>query len=102
MLDLIQHSFEATMKTTLLILFAVPALLFPMNAQAQADSPRDPATSTTGWKPLFDGRTLDGWEHVGPGRFVIDNGLLRTEGGMGLLWYSREKLGNCVLRVVYK
>ena len=28
--------------------------------------------------------------------------LLRTEGGMGLLWYSREKLGNCVIRVVYK
>ena len=28
--------------------------------------------------------------------------MLRTEGGMGLLWYSREKLGDCVLRVVYK
>jgi hypothetical protein len=33
---------------------------------------------------------------------VIEDGLLRTEGGMGLLWYSREKLGNCVIRVVYK
>ena len=22
--------------------------------------------------------------------------------GMGLLWYAREKLGNCVIRVVYK
>ena len=56
----------------------------------------------SGWKPLFDGKGLDGWEHVGPGRFVVEDGLLKTEGGMGLLWYSREKLGDCVIRVVYK
>jgi hypothetical protein len=55
-----------------------------------------------GWRPLFDGKSLDGWEHIGPGRFVIEHGQLRTEGGMGLLWYAREKLGDCVIRVVYK
>jgi hypothetical protein len=60
------------------------------------------AQSNPGGKPLFDGKSLDGWDHVGPGRFVIENGQLRTEGGMGLLWYSREKLGDCVIRVVYK
>jgi hypothetical protein len=54
------------------------------------------------WRPLFVGRSLDGWEHVGPGRFVVEDGQLRTEGGMGLLWYAREKLGNCIIRVVYK
>jgi hypothetical protein len=54
------------------------------------------------WRTLFDGRSLDGWEHVGPGRFVLEDGMLRTEGGMGLLWYTRETLGDCVLRVVYK
>ena len=54
------------------------------------------------WKPLFDGKDLDGWEHVGPGRFVVENGEMKTEGGMGLLVYSREKLGDCVIRVVYK
>lgn len=53
-------------------------------------------------RPLFDGKSLDGWEHVGPGRFVVEDGQLRTEGGMGLLWYAREKLGDCVLRVVYR
>lgn len=58
--------------------------------------------SAQDWRPLFDGRSLDGWAHVGPGRFVVEGGQLRTEGGMGLLWYSREKLGDCVLRVVYK
>lgn len=60
------------------------------------------AQSATDWKPLFDGKSLDGWEHVGPGRFVVEDGELRTEGGMGLLWYSREKLGDCVIRVKYK
>ena len=63
--------------------------------------PGSPA-SAQDWRPLFDGKTLEGWEHVGPGRFVVEGGELRTEGGMGLLWYSREKLGDCVLRVVYK
>ena len=54
------------------------------------------------WRPLFDGKSLDGWEHVGPGRMVLEDGLLRTEGGMGLLWYTRETFGDCVLKVVYK
>src|SRR4051812_2349609 len=54
------------------------------------------------WKPLFDGKSLDGWEHVGPGRMVLEDGAIRTEGGMGLLWYTREKLGNCTIRIVYK
>lgn len=53
-------------------------------------------------KALFDGKSLDGWEHIGPGRFVLEDGLLKTEGGMGLLWYKRQKFGDCVLRVVYK
>jgi hypothetical protein len=53
-------------------------------------------------KVLFDGKSLDGWDHVGPGQIVFKDGLLKTEGGMGLLWYTREKFGNCVLRVVYK
>ena len=72
------------MRTIPLLLIASLALLFPALAQAQADRPRDAGTSS-GWKPLFDGRSLDGWEHVGPGKFVIENGVLRTEGGMGLL-----------------
>ncbi len=69
-------------------------------APSLAQAPKGKAPNQ--WRPLFNGKNLDGWEHVGPGRFVIENGLLRTEGGMGLLWYTREKLGNCVLRVVYK
>jgi hypothetical protein len=54
------------------------------------------------WRTLFDGKSLDGWEHIGPGKMVLEDGLLRTEGGMGLLWYTREKIGDGVIRVVYK
>ncbi len=39
---------------------------------------------------------------AGPGSFVVEDGALKTQGGMGLLWYTREKLGNCVLRAVYR
>jgi len=53
-------------------------------------------------RALFNGKNLDGWGHVGPGRFLVRNGLLETEGGMGLLWYTREKIGHARLRVVFK
>ena len=32
----------------------------------------------------------------------VENGLIRTHGGMGLLYWKGGKIGNCVLRVVYK
>lgn len=53
-------------------------------------------------KQLFNGKDLTGWEMVGPGRFVVEDGMLKTEGGMGLLWYKGQKFGNCTLRVVFK
>jgi hypothetical protein len=54
------------------------------------------------WRPLFNGKDLTGWEMVGRGRFVIEDGMLKTEGGMGLLWYKPEKFGNTTVRVVFK
>jgi len=54
------------------------------------------------WKQLFNGRDMTGWEHVGPGKFVIEDGLLKTRGGMGLLWYTPEKIGNAVIYLVYR
>ena len=40
--------------------------------------------------------------HVGPGEFTVENGMLRTHGGMGLLWYEPQKFGNTTIRVVFK
>lgn len=53
-------------------------------------------------KQLFNGKDLDGWKQVGPGRFVVADGMMKTEGGMGLMFYEREKFGSAVIKVVYK
>lgn len=52
--------------------------------------------------PLFNGRDLEYWDHVGNGGFTIEDGLLKTYGGMGLLWYTPQKFHDVTLRVVYK
>jgi hypothetical protein len=54
------------------------------------------------WHQLFDGKDLNGWKHVGPGGDTVEDGLIRTHGGMGLLFWTGGKIGNCVIHVVYK
>lgn len=52
-----------------------------------------------------DGKVAEGWAHIGWGQMTPVDGALRTdcdERGMGLLVYTREKLGNCQVRVVYR
>jgi hypothetical protein len=60
------------------------------------------AARSQSWKPLFDGHDLEGWKHVGPGGMTVEDGLIRTHGGMGLLYWTGGKLGDCVLRVVFR
>jgi len=73
------------MKRILFLALLAPALL------CAADS-----------KKLFNGKDMTGWRFVGPGSFTVENGLLTTHGGMGLLVYDKEPFGNAVLKVVYK
>lgn len=54
------------------------------------------------WRQLFNGHDLTGWQHVGPGALTVEDGLIRTHGGMGLLWWTGGKISNSVIRVVYK
>jgi acetylornithine deacetylase/succinyl-diaminopimelate desuccinylase-like protein len=62
---------------------------------------------------LFNGKNLDGWariprhENPSPGEkpgFVVRDGLLISipDAPEDDLWYSRQKIGNATLRVVYK
>ena len=51
---------------------------------------------------LFNGKDMTDWEMVGHGRFVVEGGMLKTEGGMGLLYYTKQKFGNQTIRVVFK
>ena len=54
------------------------------------------------WKQLFNGKDLTGWKHVGKGSSSVEDGLIRGHGGMGLLYYTKQKFSNCTIRVVYK
>jgi hypothetical protein len=53
---------------------------------------------------LFDGQSVDGWRMAGPGRFVIveSDKSLQSEGGMGLLWYTKKKYKDFVLKLDWK
>jgi hypothetical protein len=57
------------------------------------------------WKPLFNGKDLDGWSVAGANgkpAYTVEDGAIRTQPGNGLLWYSREKVGHATLRVIFK
>jgi hypothetical protein len=55
-----------------------------------------------GWIHLFNGRDLTGWTHCGPGRVVVEDGALKTEGGMGLLWFHKRWFKDFTLSLEYK
>ncbi|MBM3789060.1 MAG: DUF1080 domain-containing protein [Acidobacteria bacterium] len=44
-----------------------------------------------------------GWNHYGPGYFEVDpkTGVLKGQGGMGLLWYSARKYRDFILELEY-
>jgi hypothetical protein len=56
--------------------------------------------------PLISGGKVDpNWTQIGYGRFIVDDGAIRTDPareGLGLLVYKKEKLGDCQIRVVFK
>jgi hypothetical protein len=60
------------------------------------------------WRSLAlikNGHVDPAWTQVGYGRWVVDNGAIRTdpdERGLGLLLYTREKFGDCQVRIVYR
>ena len=59
-------------------------------------------TSRSVWKPIFNGRSAEGWQMTGPGELRLENDDLVTYGGMGMLWYTKEKLGDCRIRITFK
>ena len=66
------------------LLMSVCCLLFclqPTAVKSQNDQ----------WTQLFNGKDLSGWQQVGKGTHVVENGLIRSSGGMGLLYYTKEK-----------
>ena len=74
------------------------ALVVATTAGAQGSS-----AAATGGESLLDGRTLNGWTQVGPGRFVVQSdGSIVGEGGMGLLYYTPRAFRDFVLELDYR
>jgi hypothetical protein len=74
------------------VCLCLPAALSPAATQDQSAD----------WQQLFNGKGLIGWKHVGRGEDVVENSLLRTQGGSGVLDWAEGKFGSWVIRVVYK
>src|ERR671930_2399876 len=53
---------------------------------------------------LFNGKSIDGWRMAGPGKFVFIeyDKSVQSEGGMGLLWYTKKKYKDFVLKIDWK
>jgi hypothetical protein len=56
-----------------------------------------------GYERIFR-REKHGWNHYGPGYFEVDpkTGVLKGQGGMGLLWYSVKKYKDFIFECDYK
>lgn len=60
------------------------------------------------WRTLplvKDGAIAPEWRHVGWGKLVVEGTAIRTEPeekGLGVLVYTKEKFGDCQIRIVYR
>jgi len=80
----------------LLACFAAMSAAAPDAQNACSGDPDHP-------RQLFNGKDLTGWKHVGPGNMTVESdGLIHTHGGMGLLYWTGGKVGNCHIHVVYR
>lgn len=56
--------------------------------------------------PLIkDGKVAPEWQHVGFGKLAVDGDAVKTacdERGLGLAVWTKEKFGNCQLRIVFR
>ena len=58
---------------------------------------------TNGFATLFDGNNLNDWQMAGQGKFVIvKEAALQSEGGMGLIWYTKKTYRNFILKLDWK
>jgi hypothetical protein len=54
------------------------------------------------FETILDGTSLPGWKMCGPGTFFPGRGMIISEGGMGLLWYTKKKFRDFILIVDWK
>jgi hypothetical protein len=85
--------------------FLLPPLFFAGFCLA-SDLPNACKGDPSHWTPIFNGKDLESWKHVGPGSMTVDlsenGGMIHTHGGMGLLYWTAGPVGNCRIHVVYR
>ncbi|PYT06534.1 MAG: DUF1080 domain-containing protein [Acidobacteria bacterium] len=54
------------------------------------------------WIDLFNGKDLTGWKHIGKGSFAIEDGVLVTQAGMGLLYYEARTFRDYTIEIEWK
>ncbi len=59
----------------------------------------DCGSGETDYTPIFDGTSTEGWKQAGPGSFRLEDGILTSEGGMGMLWYEAMKFTSYSLKL---
>ena len=85
--------------TRLLLMFLTATICTSVASRGDADET---------WRKLplvLDGQLADGWKHAGFGKLVVDGDAVRTEcdeRGLGLVVWTKEKLGDCQIRVVFR
>jgi hypothetical protein len=86
---------------SLLVIVTIGASLAGM-ASAQRPNTLTREESKGGWKLLFDGKSLDGWEPHGNGDWSVQDGSLVC-GGTSPSWIgTAEKFGDYVLKLEFK
>ncbi len=85
------------------IVYCLPAtLLLSLWFICCSGQARPANSSNAHWIQLFNGKDLSGWKHVGPGFHMVEDGMIRSKGGMGLLYCTKGKFENCMIRVVFR
>jgi hypothetical protein len=80
--------------------FCLSACLAAVSFAADA---RNACTGDPGqWRQVFNGKDLTGWKHVGPGNMTVEDGVIQSHGGMGLLYWTGGPIGDCIVRVVFR
>jgi hypothetical protein len=85
------------MRIVRLIVLLMMALGLPIESSAEEP-----------WRPLpliENGKVAADWKHVGFGKLVVDGDAVRTEcdeRGLGLAVWTKEKLGDCQIRIVFR
>ena len=54
------------------------------------------------WKTILSAEDRSAWETVGDKGFVVDDGAILTGEGRGMLWYTKERIGNAEIRVIFR